>query len=597
MAQSSSKKEIVVHGIPASPGIAIGEVFIMGSHAINVEPRHLQDNEIDSEVDKFRLAVDKAKEDLQKLQQQTATTLGEENAKIFEAHQLMLEDEVIIDETIKNIKKDKKNADFAFLKVIEKLEESLKGVEDDYLKARIADLQDIKRRVIRNIQGDRRGYLTQLQKPAIIVARDLTPSDTVTLERNKILGFATDLGGKTSHAAIMARSLKVPSVVALATACQNLQSGDRVILDANEGLLIIHPKPETVKKYIKLSNDYAAFERKLARVKNFPPRTKDGKDIELSVNIEFVEELDNYRDLGADGVGLFRTEYLYLARTSLPTEEEQFEEYSRALKAVGNHPFIIRTFDLGGDKLPESIQLPPEQNPFLGVRAIRIYQQFPKAFKTQLRAIVRASIYGNVRILFPMITCVSEMRFCQTMLQEVKDELAREGIPYAQEILVGAMIEVPSAAIAADHIARECDFLSIGTNDLIQYTLAVDRGNEHVAYLYTGFNPAILRLIGHIIKFGHEKSVWVGMCGEMASDPLATMLLIGLGIDELSVSPVFLPLVKEIIRRVDYNECENLADRVLSYNTSKEVETYLNSVLRKKFRDLLFFVRNNENNI
>ncbi len=593
MKSNKEKQEIRLEGIPASPGIAIGEVFVMGGHMIKVEPRRLREDEVQAEVDKFMLAVAKAKEDLEKLRAQTAITLGEESSKIFEAHQLMLEDELIIDETIRTIRKEKKNADLAFYEVIEKFESSLAGLNDDYMRTRAADLRDIKKRVIRNIQGDRRVYLAQLKKPAIIVARELTPSDTITLDKSKVLGFATDLGAVTSHAAIMARSLKVPSVVALGTACQNLKTGDQAILDANQGLLIIHPTKETIRKYIKISSDYASFERKLSQVKELPARTKDGKDIELAANVEFTEELDNYRDLGADGIGLFRTEYLYLAKSSLPTEEEQYEEYARAIKAVGNHPFILRTFDLGGDKLPESLQLPPEENPFLGMRAIRIYMQYKDLFKTQLRAILRASVYGKVRILFPMISCVSEIRFCRSVLQEVKKELSKNNIPFADDIPIGAMIEVPSAAVVADHIAKECDFLSIGTNDLIQYSLAVDRGNEHVAYLYSSFDPAILRLIRHIIKFGHEESVWVGMCGEMASDPLATMLLIGLGIDELSVSPMFLPLIKEIIRRVDFSECENLADRALSYNTSKEVEAYLKSVLRRRFKDLLLFTQTN----
>ncbi len=585
---NEKKGELQVQGIAASPGIAIGEAYILSVDSLHVESQVLLEKDVDAEIEKFLLAVQITKDELQRLRTETAKSLGEESAKIFEMHQLMLEDELIIDETVRRIKIEKRNADLVFLKVIESLESSLSKMGDEYFKTRSADLRDVKRRVIKNIQGDGQTPFTQLRSPAVIISRELTPSDTVSLDRSKVLGFATDLGGRTSHAAIMARSLKIPSVVGLFTACQCIKPGDTVILDGIQGVLIVSPSRRTIEKYRKRQEEFSRFGQKLEHIKHLPTRTKDGKDIELSANIEFPDEANTLGDKGASGVGLYRTEYLYLTRPQLPTEEEQFAEYSQLAKALQGKPIVLRTLDVGGDKLPRSITLPPEDNPFLGIRSVRLYKTNESLFKTQLRAIVRASAFGNMRIMFPMISCVSEMRYCQAMVEKVKDELRSEGISFAENIPLGAMIEVPSAAVIADFIARDCDFLSIGTNDLIQYTLAVDRGNEQVAYLYQAFNPAVLRLIRLIIQKGHDQGVWVGMCGEMASDPMATMVLVGMGLDEFSVSPISLLLIKEIIRRIEYAECENMAERVLSYDTPEEVESYLSRVFNRKFKDLVF---------
>ena len=571
----------------ASPGIAIGKIFLMSSAFVKVEKRLLAEEEIDQEIEKFLNAVENAKKDLQILQKQTAESLGDESARIFEAHQLMLQDELIIEESVRRIREKKTNSDFVFFEIMEKLESSLGAASDEYLSARVADLRDVKKRVVHNIQGKKKLLHSQLIEPSIIISKELTPSDTINLKRSHILGFATDLGGRTSHAALMARSLKVPSVVGLHDCSQFLEPGDLVVLDGNEGILVINPSPNTIQKYQKRLNEYIDFEKKLEHLDKLPTRTKDCKDVELVANIEFLDEVEQIKKLGARGIGLFRTEYLYLAKSELPTEEEQFQEYKQIVEKLGDHPVTIRTFDLGGDKVPESIRLPKEENPFLGVRAIRIAMSHNVAmFKTQLRAILRASAFGKIRILFPMISCVSEMRYCQKVLEEVKNDLSEKGISFSKNIPVGAMIEVPSAAVIADLIAEECDFLSIGTNDLIQYVLAVDRGNEHVAYLYHPFNPAVLRLIREIIQKGHQKGVWVAMCGEMASDPLATMVLLGLGLDEFSVSQVSLLLIKEIIRRVDYSECESLANKALSFTVNNDVEAYLKRVMHNKFKDL-----------
>jgi len=585
--QSTQKKEQILEGVAASPGIAMGPVVFLGAEVVSVEQRTLRQSEINKEVETFCQAIEKAKTDLQKLVEKTALSIGKESAKIFEVHQLLLEDVLIVDETVKRIREEKMNADQAFLEVMENFELSLESVEGEYLKARAADIRDVKRRVIRNIQGNDHPGQKKLKAPAIIFAKELTPSDTVNIERNKVLGFAMDFGGRTSHAAIMARSLKVPSVVGLKKIGQLLHTGDFVILDGNSGRLIVNPTPRTIEEYKRKFSDYENIQNKLKHLKKLPARTRDGKDIELSANIEFPDEVKAVRESGAVGVGLFRTEYLYLTKSELPTEEEQFREYKKIVKNLNNQPIIIRTFDLGGDKAPRAISLPPEANPFLGARGIRLYrEEGVELFKTQLRAIIRASAFGKVRIMFPMISCVSEIRYCQDVLNDVKDEFRKKGIPFAEDIPVGAMIEVPSAAVIADIIARECDFLSIGTNDLVQYALAVDRGNEHIAYLYQPYNPSILRLVKDIIQKGHKCGVWVGICGEMASDPLITMMLIGMGLDEFSVSPVSLLLIKEIIRRVECAECIKIAEDVTSLSTPDEIVGYLRKVMKKRFQDL-----------
>ena len=587
--QDNKKGEIKLKGIAASPGIAIGKILIMGHDHLKVSRQKISQEEIEREIDKFYQAIEKAKFELESLVNKSRKAIGEEGAKIFKVHQTMLEDPMVLEETEKNIRKEQKSADRAFKDSIEKFESALEEMKTEYFRTRTADLQDLKRRIIGHIQESSPSTINQLTEPAIVFAKELTPSDTVALDADKVLGFAMDFGGRTSHATIVARSMKVPAVVGLHTAHSYIQEGDLVILDGNIGTFIVNPNSKTRSKYQKRLRVYEEFIRRLDEARDLPARTKDGKDIELSSNIEFPMEVENVLSTGGKGIGLYRTEYLYLADTELPSEEEQFIEYKKILEKLKGQPVIIRTFDLGGDKPPKSIKLPAERNPFLGLRGARLYSDLGEnLFRTQLRAILRASVHGNPLIMFPMITCVHEMRFCQNVLDKVREELSQEGHSFAEHIPVGAMIEVPAAALIADLIARECDFLSIGTNDLVQYTTAVDRGNENISYLYQTFNPAVVRFIREIIQKGHEQGKWVGMCGEMASDPLATMMLIGMGLDEFSVSPVSLLLIKEIIRRVDVNECENLVEKVFSYNTTAEIEDYLRTVYQKKFKNLVY---------
>ena len=582
------KCKYLLKGVPASPGIAISKVFKLKSESISIDPTIVDDSSVDTEVEKFVKAVEKSKSELKSLQSKVVRKVGLENAKIFDVHQLLLEDSVIIEETIHSIKKENKSAEFAFFHIMQKYENTLNGSSTNHFQNRSSDLRDVKRRVIRHIQGDRTDQLNQLSGSAVIVTNDLTPSDAVMLERRKVLGFATDLGGRTSHAAIMARSMEVPSVVGLRRIFNLVEEGDRIVIDGNEGKVLIQPDEKTINHYRKLQEKYYDTNRKLDEIRDLKCLTIDGKEIELSANLEFSDEAESVKSHGAKGVGLYRTDYIYLTKKELPTEEEQFQEYRKIVKKISPDPVIIRTMDLGGDKLPKSFLIPPQENPFLGWRAIRISLERKDIFETQLRAILRASGAGNVKILFPMISGLDEVHECKKALENAKSELQKEGIKYDLDIEIGVIIEVPSAALLADKIAKEVDFLSIGTNDLVQYLLAVDRGNERIAYLYQHLHPAILRMIKQIIMAGHQEGVWVGMCGEMASDPLSTLILVGMDLDEFSVSPIAVPEIKKIIRSTEYREAARIAKKVLQFDRPSEVERFMTKVVRKKFKNLIF---------
>ncbi len=582
------KCKYLLKGVPASPGIAISKVFKLKGESISIDPTIVDDSSVDTEVEKFVKAVEKSKSELKSLQSKVVRKVGLENAKIFDVHQLLLEDSVIIEETIHSIKKENKSAEFAFFHIMQKYENTLNGSSTNHFQNRSSDLRDVKRRVIRHIQGDRTDQLNQLSGSAVIVTNDLTPSDAVMLERRKVLGFATDLGGRTSHAAIMARSMEVPSVVGLRRIFNLVEEGDRIVIDGNEGKVLIQPDEKTINHYRKLQEKYYDTNRKLDEIRDLKCLTIDGKEIELSANLEFSDEAESVKSHGAKGVGLYRTDYIYLTKKELPTEEEQLQEYRKIVKKISPDPVIIRTMDLGGDKLPKSFLIPPQENPFLGWRAIRISLERKDIFETQLRAILRASGAGNVKILFPMISGLDEVHECKKALENAKSELQKEGIKYDPDIEIGVIIEVPSAALLADKIAKEVDFLSIGTNDLVQYLLAVDRGNERIAYLYQHLHPAILRMIKQIIMAGHQEGVWVGMCGEMASDPLSTLILVGMDLDEFSVSPIAVPEIKKIIRSTEYREAARIAKKVLQFEKPSEVERFMTKVVRKKFKNLIF---------
>ena len=582
--KTESHKMLKLEGVPAAPGIVIGTVFIMTGDKTKVQERNIPPEKVDEEIKKFHRAIDLTRNELSGIQAKAKQQIGQEGEDIFDVHQLILDDKMINDEIIQRIKNEQKNADFIYNDVLRKYQQSLETVDTDYFMGRLADIDDVKRRLIRNIQGKNIFYANNLKEPAVIVAHDFTPSDTVLLDRRKVLAFASDKGGKTSHAAIMARSLEIPSVVGLKEISSNVQNGDTIIVDGINGGVIVHPTSSVLNKYLKLRSQYHELTKELSKIRNLPGRTLDGKDVELSANLEFADEINSIINYGARGIGLYRTEYLYLAKEELPTEEEEFQEYYRVAETVNPHPVIIRTLDIGGDKNPRCIQFPEEGNPFLGWRAIRFCLEEVGVFKTQFRAILRASIMGNVKILLPMIAEVEEIQKAKQIIEEVKRELQSEKIPFDKNIEIGAMIEVPSAAIMADVIAEEVDFLSIGTNDLIQYTLAVDRGNMRIAHLYKRLPPAVLRIIKTTVDAGHSKGVWVGMCGEMAADPLATLILLGLELDELSVTSAILPEIKNIIRSVTFADAQRFAEKALQMKSSEQVENYIRNVMATRYK-------------
>lgn len=582
-----AQAKYVLQGVSASPGIAISKVFLLQGESVKIDTATIANGNTEFEVRKFKSAIKKAKSELRSLQSKVARRIGHESAKIFDVHQLLLDDSLIVDETISGIRKQRKSAEHAFYDTMRKYQNTLDESAVEYFQSRISDLKDVQRRVIRQIQGDRTDHLSKLKGSAVIVARDLTPSDTVMLDRRKVHGFATDLGGRFSHVAIMARSMEVPAIVGLRRISSLAEEGDRIIIDGNQGKVLIRPDEKTLTYYRKLQEKYYEVERKLQEIKDLPCATLDGKQIELSANLEFVDEVESVLSYGARGIGLYRTEFLYLTQTRLPTEEEQFEEYSKIVQHMSPDPVIVRTMDLGGDKHPQSIVIPPEENPFLGWRAIRISLERQDIFNVQLRAILRASEKGNVKILFPMISSFDELKECKAALERARLELLEEKVAFDPDIEIGVMIEVPSAAILADRLAEEVDFLSIGTNDLVQYLLAVDRGNERIAYLYKHLHPAVLRAIKQIITAGHEAGAWVGMCGEMASDPLATLILLGLELDEFSVSPHSVPEIKKIIRSIDHREAVRIARKALEFERASDIERFMTKIMRQTFKDLM----------
>lgn len=580
--------KFLLKGISASPGIAIGQVYLLTGGIIKIEERDLADSEIQPEIAKLKEAIQAAKSDLTKIWKRASKKLGEKDARIFEVHQMFLDDNIFIQQVINAINQEKKNADLVFYRQMNQYQKQLEKLDDENFKERATDIYDVKRRVIRHIQGKRHDYLAQLSEPRVIVARDLTPSDTIMLDRQKILAFATDYGGRTSHAAIMARALEIPSVLGLEHISEVVRQHSQIIVDGNRGEIIIEPSEKTLEEYRRRQTEYQTYEHNLINIKDLPCRTLDGKDIELSANLEFPDEIESVLSHGAKGVGLYRTEYLFLAQDKLPSEEEQYQAYKSVAEKIYPNTVIIRTADLGGDKSPHALEIPDEDNPFLGWRAIRICLKETEMFKAQLRAILRASAIGNVKIMFPMISCVEELNQCINLLNQAKEELIEKGLFFNRNIDIGTMIEVPSAAIMTDVIATKVDFLSIGTNDLIQYTLAADRGNERIAYLYENIPPAILRLIKQIVDSGHRKGAWVGMCGEMAGDPRAIVVLIGLGLDELSVSPVALPEIKKIVRSIKYSEATQIAKKVIQMETATEIQQYIENFMSERFKNSPF---------
>lgn len=575
-------------GIPASDGIVIGKALVFHTERLAVPRYEIPDSKIPFEISRFERALADTTDEILNIREEISKRLDEEHTHILDAHLLVLEDVLLIEETMHGIENRKLNAEYVFMEVLEKLAEKFSSMEDEYLKERAADIRDIGRRVLRNLMGKKASKsLSELQEDVVVISHDLSPSDTAQMRKDKVKGFATDIGGQTSHTAIMAKALQIPAVVGLKHITSIVKDGDTVIIDGHHGLVVVDPDGYTISKYKTEEQQLERFATELHEVKELPAVTLDGKKIELAANIELPEEISAVMSQGGHGIGLYRTEFFYLNRKDLPTEEEHFQAYKKVVEAVSPYPVVIRTLDLGGDKFLSPLDFPREINPFLGCRAIRFCLERPDIFKVQLKGILRASAFGKIKIMFPMVTTLEELLQAKEIVEESKRELKKLGIPFDKKISIGTMIETPSAAMISDILAREVDFFSIGTNDLIQYTLAVDRVNEKVVSLYQPAHPGVLKLINNIVKAGHKHNIWVGMCGEMAGDPLYTIVLVGLGIDEFSMSPMVLPEVKKVIRSISFSEAKALTQDALRLSTGKEVQDLLKKKLKKIMPELL----------
>ena len=574
-------------GVPASPGIARGLIHVFSIESDDVVKYHIGAAHIPDEIARFESALIQTRAQILEMQQQIAEAIGAKDAGIFDAHLLVVEDQTLIDEVLRVLEADHCNVEFAFQEVASRYVESLSRIDDPYLRERALDIQDVARRVIRNLQGKSGRPFLALDEPHLLVAHNLTPSDTATMNREHVRGLALDLGSRTSHTAIMARSLGIPAVVGLHDATENLHTGAPALIDGYHGLLIVRPSEETLREYEEIERQKGAIAESLTRLRETKSTTRDGRHIVLSANIELPNEVDAVLANGAEGVGLYRTEFLYLNQTALPTEEEQFATYRTVAQRVAPDPLIIRTLDLGGDKLTENSENGDELNPFLGWRAIRFCLENLPVFKTQLRAILRSSVFPNVKLMFPMISGLDEVRRGLQIVEECKDELRREEKAFNDALEIGVMIEVPTAAIMADLLAREVDFFSIGTNDLIQYAVAIDRTNERVAHLYEPSHPSVVRLLKMVADAAHANGIWVGVCGEMAGEVLFTPLLLGLGMDELSAGPTLVPRVKSAVQRLTTTECRQLVEEVLVLDTPSAVLARCTEVVQRNFPELL----------
>lgn len=573
-------------GIPVSSGIAIGRVFLLDDVRVRVPRRSIQDAQVASEQARLAEAVEASKMELDFSRLEAEQTLGAEAAKIFGFHLGMLSDKALTGPMAKRIDTEKVTAEYAAQEQFRAVAAMFARMKDATLQTKVDDVWDLERRVLRRLIGEHASALSRLDHEAVVIAHDLTPSQAAAFDRRHVLGFATDMGGQTSHTAIFARALEIPAVVGMGALSEAAEAGDVIILDGDRGVAILRPDEETLEQYRGYKQQKASFDLSLGELRDLPAVTQDGVAIELLGNIEFAREVENIREDGGRGVGLFRTEFLWLTRDTEPTEEEQFLEYKAAVENAAGLPVTLRTFDLGADKYTQERALNPERNPFLGLRSIRYCLQNVTMFKRQLRAIMRASAFGNLKIMFPLVTSTFELRQAKMILNDVREDLAEEGVAFDRGVKIGIMIETPAAAVMASSFAREVDFFSIGTNDLVQYTLAVDRTNEKVAPLYTPAHPAVIRLIKDVVRSARRAEVDVSLCGEVAGDPEYTMLLLGLGLRTLSVTPSRIPYLKRVVRSVDILSCERLARTVGSFDSERQVAVFLRDRSRKMFPEL-----------
>lgn len=572
----------MISGILASPGIAFGKALLLKEDEIVIDRKKISADQVDQEVERFLSGRAKASAQLETIKTKAGETFGEEKEAIFEGHIMLLEDEELEQEIIALIKDKHMTADAAAHEVIEGQASALEELDDEYLKERAADVRDIGKRLLRNILGLKIIDLSAIQDEVILVAADLTPSETAQLNLKKVLGFITDAGGRTSHTSIMARSLELPAIVGTGSVTSQVKNDDYLILDAVNNQVYVNPTNEVIDKMRAVQEQVASEKAELAKLKDLPAITLDGHQVEVCANIGTVRDVEGAERNGAEGVGLYRTEFLFMDRDALPTEEEQFAAYKAVAEAGGSQAVIVRTMDIGGDKELPYMNFPKEENPFLGWRAIRIAMDRREILRDQLRAILRASAFGKLRIMFPMIISVEEVRALRKEIEIYKQELRDEGKAFDESIEIGVMVETPAAATIARHLAKEVDFFSIGTNDLTQYTLAVDRGNDMISHLYQPMSPSVLNLIKQVIDASHAEGKWTGMCGELAGDERATLLLLGMGLDEFSMSAISIPRIKKIIRNTNFEDAKVLAEQALAQPTTDELMTLVNKFIEEK---------------
>ena len=561
-------------GTGASPGIALGRALVIEHSELVIEKKTIEN--IDKEIQKLESAVKVSKEELTKVKEKALAELGEHEAEIFEAHLLVLEDPELIGSAISKIRDENVNADYALNEIKEMFVAMFESMDNEYMRERAADIKDVTNRVLRHILGIKVVDLAELDEEVVLIAHDLTPSDTATMNKNMVLGFLTDIGGRTSHTAIMARTLEIAAVVGLNDITKKVKDGDYIVFNGDTGEVIVNPDEETKAKYASLKEEFEEYRKSLELLKGQASITTDGRHVELAGNIGSPNDVEGLIKNDAEGVGLYRTEFLYMDKEdSFPTEEEQYEAYKAVLEGMNNKPIVIRTLDIGGDKELPYFEMEAEMNPFLGYRAIRLCLDRKDIFKTQLRALYRASVHGKLRIMFPMISSLEELLDAKEVIKEVLKELDAENIAYSNDVEVGMMIEIPSAAVISDVLAKHVDFFSIGTNDLIQYTCAVDRMNQKISHLYNQFNPAVLRLIKMVIDNAHKEGKWVGMCGESAGDQRMIPILLGFGLDEFSMSPISILPARKLITSLSYADMQKFADEVLAMGTAKEIKEYV----------------------
>ena len=572
----------MISGIPASPGIVFGKALVLKEEKIVLDMQKIKDSQVDEEIARFYAGREAAVEQLNSIKERAYQSLGEEKAAIFEGHLMILEDEELEEEIIDYLRSNHVNAAVAANVVIDQQVAILSEIDDEYLKERAGDIRDIGNRLIKNILGMHIVDLGEINEEAILVAYDLTPSETAQLNLDKVLGFVTDIGGRTSHTSIMARSLELPAIVGTNNVTELVNTGDFLILDALNNVVYVNPSQEDIQGLKALQVKLADEKAELAKLKELPALTLDGHRVDVVANIGTIRDIEGAERNGAEGVGLYRTEFLFMDRDQLPTEEEQFIAYKDVVEAMNGNLVILRTMDIGGDKELPYLDLPKEMNPFLGWRAIRIALDRREILNAQLRAVLRASAYGKLAVMFPMIISVEEIRELKSVIEELKVELRNEGKAFDENIQIGVMVETPSAAVNAKFLAKEIDFFSIGTNDLTQYTLAVDRGNELISHLYNPMSPSVLSLIKQVIDASHAEGKWTGMCGELAGDERATVLLLGMGLDEFSMSAISVPRIKKLIRNVNYQDAKLLAEKALQQPTAAEIERLVIDFLAEK---------------